>query len=65
MQIFNTLIDLIFLMDIVITFFSSYERDDRREETSLSKIAINYLSAWFWIDLLATIPTDLIEMIQG
>lgn len=57
----NTLVDLCFAIDIIITFFSSYESHLGREETRLRFIAINYLSGWFFIDLLATIPTHYFE----
>ena len=43
-------------MDIVITFFTSYETVQQREETELKKIAYNYLTGWFTVDFIATFP---------
>jgi hypothetical protein len=54
-------IDVFFLFDIVINFFSSYEIENGREENSHKKIAINYLSGWFTLDLFATVPTDVLD----
>jgi hypothetical protein len=54
-------VDVFFFFDIVINFCSTYEIENGREETSHKKIAINYLSGWFGVDLFATIPTDLLD----
>ena len=54
-------IDIFFFFDIVFTFFSSYEIENGREETSHKKIAIEYLKFWFWVDLIATIPSQLMD----
>jgi hypothetical protein len=54
-------IDSIFVVDIIITFFTSYQDDDKMTEiTDKKKIAINYLRFWFWIDTVSVLPIDLI-----
>lgn len=56
-DVINIVVDVCFAADIIITFLSSYETHLGREETRLKIIARNYLTGWFLIDLLATIPT--------
>ena len=55
MLMFETLIDLCFAVDIVLTFFTAYEKN-KSVEVRHSKIAKQYLKGWFIIDLIATIP---------
>jgi hypothetical protein len=59
----DTSIDLLFFLDIMITFVSAYEVPGGLPEVRLKKIFNNYVYSWFFIDLVATIPTDLIEKI--
>lgn len=52
----DSIIDFIFLINIVLTFFEAYyDREyiliDKRKD-----IALHYLEFWFWVDLAATIP---------
>lgn len=54
-------IDLAFFLDIILSFRTTY----RHEETNVEikdpvMIRKNYLRGMFWIDLLSTIPFDLI-----
>lgn len=65
--ILNSLIDFLFLVDIVASFRTTYiDKSTGDEITNLRLIAINYLKSRFWIDLLATIPLDTIgEAIAG
>ena len=62
MIVFETLIDCCFFVDIVLTFFSAYERKNNVIETRHRQIAIQYFKGWFWIDALSTVPFQLIEM---
>ena len=58
----NYLVDLLFGVDILVNFFSAYEKN-HRVETRLKPIAKNYLTGWFTLDLVATFPTQI--FIQG
>lgn len=49
-------IDIFFSLDIIINFFTAYERFDGRIELDLKRIAINYLTGFFIFDFLATFP---------
>ena len=55
----NTFIDCIFAIDIIISFRTTYVCSDTGAEImSGLKIAKNYVSGRFIIDLLSTIPFD-------
>mmetsp|Transcript_34187 Transcript_34187/g.6166 ORF Transcript_34187/g.6166 Transcript_34187/m.6166 type:complete len:108 (+) Transcript_34187:406-729(+) len=56
------MIDVLFLTDVVLTFFSAYYDDSGNIITDRKKIAINYFKTWFFIDIVACIPFDLITM---
>ena len=51
------LIDLFFLIDIVLNFFTSYRRKGT-EITDQNKASVRYLKTFFFIDLLANFPLD-------
>lgn len=68
----DQIIDSIFIADLVISFRTTYINDETGIEVRDPKhIAINYLKGKskdnilgrFWLDLLASIPTDLISLI--
>jgi len=57
-------IDFLFIFDIFVNFICAYED----EETgilvvSLRKISTNYMRSWFFIDLIAVLPVQLLEKI--
>lgn len=59
--IIDAFIDLMFFLDILINFRTSYVNQYTGEEhLFLNDIACNYLKGRFWIDLLATIPFDIL-----
>ena len=56
-------IDFIFLIDIIITFFTSYTDEDENggaEVLDIKKIALNYLKGWFLFDILSILPVEYI-----
>jgi hypothetical protein len=60
----STFVDVMYGIDILINFVSAYED----VQTGLivvdtKKIAIDYIQGWFFIDLVATLPTQLLESI--
>jgi len=55
-------VDFLFFIDIIINFISSYEDPmTNLPVISLKKIAINYLTGWFFVDFLSVFPVQLIE----
>jgi hypothetical protein len=66
-DILDACVDGLFLIDILINFISAYEDPATGLPViSLKKIAINYLTGWFFLDLLAVMPVQIIEeMMSG
>lgn len=53
-------IDILFFIDVYVNFVSAYtDRNTGYIEVSLRKIARNYLTSWFLLDLTACIPFQL------
>ena len=53
-----SVIDFSFLIDIILTFFTSFTDGNNLEVTKHKQIMKNYIKFWFWIDLLSIIPFD-------
>jgi len=51
------------MADLVLNFNLAYRPHHSSDElvTERKKIAINYLKGWFWIDLISSVPFDLIS----
>jgi potassium voltage-gated channel Eag-related subfamily H protein 7 len=57
--VLNTIIDLVFLADIVVNFRTTYYDVDSGDEVfESSKISKTYMTSRFTVDLLSTIPID-------
>lgn len=61
--IIDTIMDAIFLTDIVLTFITAYEDENGILVIDKAKIASNYLKAWFTIDFISSIPITLISKV--
>lgn len=61
----ESVIDVIFLIDLVVSFFMSYEDRTGTEIVDLRAIAINYLQGWFWVNLVSCVPTELVSLLLG
>ena len=57
LQITDLLVNIIFMIDITISFISSYEKDGVIVR-NFRAIAINYMHGWFWPDLAGSFPFD-------
>lgn len=55
---FTQIIELIFIIDIILNFFTTYKNESGQEICTLSEIAQNYLSNWFFIDIISSVPTQ-------
>ena len=64
-MVINYLIDSLFAIDMIIIFNSAFHDDDFNIVDDRKKIAIKYIQSWFWIDLLAIIPFDLLMQSDG
>ena len=54
------LVDIMFIIDIVINFRTTYINENEDVVSEPSKIAVHYFRGWFIIDLVAAIPFDLL-----
>ena len=54
----NIAVDLMFAIDIVLSFLTAYYTDEYELVDNRCKIAKNYLTSWFIIDFLAIIPFE-------
>lgn len=53
---FEAVTDALYFVDVILTFFTSYERMDGSYETKLRKIAMHYIFGNFFVDILAILP---------
>jgi hypothetical protein len=59
--IFDTVLDFIFLTDLVINCNMAYFDNENDLVKDRKKIFLNYLKSWFFIDLISSFPQTLIE----
>ncbi|CDW89227.1 cation channel family protein [Stylonychia lemnae] len=62
MIILDTIMDMIFLTDLVLSFFSAYEDKKMGVEVRHKYIAIAYIKSWFFLDLMSCVPIQLMEV---
>lgn len=62
--VFDLLVDASFLIDITLTFFTAYEERGVLI-VNRTQIAKNYLKSWFVIDVVTTIPFQLLEKLDS
>jgi hypothetical protein len=58
--VIEAVVDILFGLDIFVNFISAYYDDDDNLIGSRRTIVINYMKLWFWIDLLASFPFQLV-----
>lgn len=58
--ILENIIDSLFFCDIIVTFNSSYHDEEMKLVCKRKDIALNYIKHWFFIDLTACIPVQLL-----
>ena len=54
------IIDILFIIDVIINFFLEFYTTTEKLVKSRSKIINNYLSGWFFFDLLNAVPMNII-----
>ena len=63
-KVIGFLVDSLFFCDIVVNFLSAYEIPGSNAfEVRLSVLAKQYITGWFFIDLIACLPVDIFEFI--
>lgn len=62
MFILSLFYDFLFIIDLFINFMSAVELNDDQIDVRFKGIAMNYIKGWFFLDLFASIPFQLIEL---
>ncbi len=61
--IFDTVFDIFFVVDIILTFFTAVPIRGGLLETRHKEIAKLYLRLWFWIDLATSMPMQILDVL--
>jgi CRP-like cAMP-binding protein len=62
----DIVVDVIYLIEMVLNFFTSYEDDATGEEIKdLDKIRRNYIQSWFLVDAVSSFPSSLVGTTNG
>ena len=64
MFVFDLFVDIFFLTDVVVSFFSIVEDERGNYITSRSQIASRYCKGWFFIDFFTSIPFQIAEKVS-
>ncbi|KTG37579.1 hypothetical protein cypCar_00006105 [Cyprinus carpio] len=65
LNVVDMIVDVLFIIDIVITFRTTYVNHNDEVVTHPKLIAIHYIKGWFLIDMVAAIPFDLLIFRSG
>ncbi|XP_016100256.1 potassium voltage-gated channel subfamily H member 2-like isoform X1 [Sinocyclocheilus grahami] len=65
LNVVDVIVDVLFIIDIVITFRTTYVNHNDEVVTHPKLIAIHYIKGWFLIDMVAAIPFDLLIFRSG
>lgn len=57
----DTLIDILFAVDIIINLNSAFYNEDNQLETSRKYIFLNYLKTWMFLDICALLPYHIFQ----
>ena len=58
--VIGLIVDSLFLVDLVLNFFSAYHDSELNPIDDRKKITKRYLRGWFFVDLISIIPISLI-----
>uniref|UniRef100_A0A8C0IQD0 Ion transport domain-containing protein n=1 Tax=Chelonoidis abingdonii TaxID=106734 RepID=A0A8C0IQD0_CHEAB len=65
LTVVDLLVDIMFLIDILINFRTTYVNSNEEVVSQPGRIAIHYFKGWFLIDMVAAIPFDLLVFGSG
>ncbi|XP_030630882.1 potassium voltage-gated channel subfamily H member 6-like [Chanos chanos] len=65
LNVVDVIVDVLFIVDIVINFRTTYVNHNDEVVTHPKRIAIHYIKGWFLIDMVAAIPFDLLIFKSG
>jgi hypothetical protein len=61
----ETLIDIYFILDVGLNFFTACDKSNGMREANLRGIARNYLMSWFAIDFISCIPVQYVQYVAS
>ena len=64
-SVIDWIVNILFTMDIVVTFFSAYEDDDGELVSDCRRIANSYLLSWFLLDCIVCFPFELLDTAES
>ena len=59
--IIDTIVDCMFIIDIILTFFTTYVGPDGEFVTNSKMIRRNYIKGWFTLDCIAALPYSVVQ----
>lgn len=65
LNLVDLIVDIMFIIDILINFRTTYVNQNEEVVSDPAKIAIHYFKGWFLIDMVAAIPFDLLIFGSG
>ncbi|XP_078397348.1 voltage-gated inwardly rectifying potassium channel KCNH2-like [Cetorhinus maximus] len=65
LNVVDLIVDIMFIIDILINFRTTYVNSNDEVVSHPGKIAIHYFKGWFLIDMVAAIPFDLLIFRSG
>ncbi|XP_015214404.1 potassium voltage-gated channel subfamily H member 7 isoform X3 [Lepisosteus oculatus] len=65
LNVVDLIVDIMFIIDILINFRTTYVNINEEVVSDPAKIAIHYFKGWFLIDMVAAIPFDLLIFGSG
>ncbi|KAG7236572.1 hypothetical protein INR49_000835 [Caranx melampygus] len=65
LNVVDLIVDIMFIVDILINFRTTYVNNNEEVVSHPAKIAIHYFKGWFLIDMVAAIPFDLLIFGSG
>lgn len=60
---FELFLDMLFIFDLFVNFLSAREINQEEIDVRFKSIAIGYMKGWFFLDVVACIPFQLIELV--
>ncbi|XP_008286689.1 potassium voltage-gated channel subfamily H member 6-like [Stegastes partitus] len=65
LNVVDLVVDIMFIVDIIINFRTTYVNSNDEVVSQSSRIAVHYFKGWFLIDMVAAIPFDLLIYRSG
>uniref|UniRef100_A0A8B9LNM1 Potassium channel, voltage gated eag related subfamily H, member 7 n=1 Tax=Astyanax mexicanus TaxID=7994 RepID=A0A8B9LNM1_ASTMX len=65
LNVVDLIVDIMFIVDILINFRTTYVNANEEVVSHPAKIAVHYFKGWFLIDMVAAIPFDLLIFRSG